>query len=80
VDVGQHDRVRRASTRLLTAFVVIELRQRAPLVRLDIFRVRTLRAANLTMLLVASGPFAMFFFNWKLPFGRTGRAPSAATA
>ena len=63
MDVGQHDRVRRASTRLLTAFVVIELRQRAPLVRLDIFRVRTLRDANLTMLLVASSPFAMFFFN-----------------
>jgi len=48
---------------LLTAFVVIELRQRAPLVRLDIFRVRTLRAANISMLLVASGLFAMFFFN-----------------
>ena len=48
---------------LLTAFVVIELKQRAPLVRLDIFRERTLRAANLSMLLVASGLFAMFFFN-----------------
>jgi EmrB/QacA subfamily drug resistance transporter len=48
---------------LLVAFVLIELRQRAPLVRLDIFRVRTLRAANVAMLLVASGLFAMFFFN-----------------
>ena len=48
---------------LLAAFVVIEQRQRAPLVRLGIFRVRTLRAANVTMLLVASGLFAMFFFN-----------------
>ena len=48
---------------LLGAFVAIERRQRAPLVRLDIFRVRTLRAANVTMLLVASGLFAMFFFN-----------------
>ena len=48
---------------LLTAFVLIELRQRAPLVRLDIFRVRTIRAANVSMLLVASGLFAMFFFN-----------------
>ncbi len=48
---------------LLTAFVLIELRQRAPLVRLDIFRVPTIRAANLSMLLVASGLFAMFFFN-----------------
>jgi EmrB/QacA subfamily drug resistance transporter len=48
---------------LLTAFVLIELRQRAPLVRLDIFRVPTIRAANVSMLLVASGLFAMFFFN-----------------
>jgi EmrB/QacA subfamily drug resistance transporter len=48
---------------LLTAFVVIEQRQRAPLVRLGIFTVRTVRSANLTMLLVASGLFAMFFFN-----------------
>ena len=48
---------------LLTAFVLIEQRQKAPLVRLGVFRVRTLRAANVTMLLVASGLFAMFFFN-----------------
>ena len=47
---------------LLTAFVLIELRQKAPLVRLSIFRVRTLRTANVSMLLVASGLFAMFFF------------------
>ena len=47
---------------LLTAFVLIELRQRAPLVRLGVFRIRTLRTANVTMLLVASGLFAMFFF------------------
>jgi EmrB/QacA subfamily drug resistance transporter len=48
---------------LLVAFVVIELRSTAPLVRLDIFRVRSLTAANVMMLLVASGLFAMFFFN-----------------
>jgi EmrB/QacA subfamily drug resistance transporter len=48
---------------LLSAFVLIEQRQRAPLVRLGIFAVRTVRAANVTMLLVASGLFAMFFFN-----------------
>jgi len=52
-----------AAVILLTAFVLIELRQKAPLVRLDVFRVRTLRAANISMLLVASGLFAMFFFN-----------------
>lgn len=48
---------------LLTAFVVIERRSPEPLVRLSIFNVRTLRAANLVMLVVASGLFAMFFFN-----------------
>ena len=48
---------------LLTAFVVIERRSPEPLVRLSIFGVRTLRAANVVMLLVASGLFAMFFFN-----------------
>jgi EmrB/QacA subfamily drug resistance transporter len=48
---------------LLAAFIVIERRSAEPLVRLDIFRVRTLRAANVVMLVVASGLFAMFFFN-----------------
>ena len=48
---------------LLVAFVVIETRSKAPLVRLSIFRVRSLTAANITMFLVASGLFAMFFFN-----------------
>ena len=35
----------------------------APLVRLSIFRVRSLLTANLAMLLAMSGMFAMFFFN-----------------
>ena len=48
---------------LLVAFVVIELRSAEPLVRLDIFRVRTVRAANVVMFLVAAGLFAMFYFN-----------------
>jgi EmrB/QacA subfamily drug resistance transporter len=48
---------------LLAAFVMIELRSVAPLVRLSIFRVRSLTTANVVMLLVASGLFAMFFFN-----------------
>jgi EmrB/QacA subfamily drug resistance transporter len=48
---------------LLSAFVVIERRSREPLVRLSIFNVRTLRAANVVMLVVAAGLFAMFFFN-----------------
>jgi EmrB/QacA subfamily drug resistance transporter len=48
---------------LLAAFLVIERRSPEPLVRLTIFRVRTVRGANVAMLLVAAGLFAMFFFN-----------------
>ena len=48
---------------LLTAFVLIEQRSAEPLVRLGIFLQRTTRSANLVMLLVASGLFAMFYFN-----------------
>src|SRR5581483_9594723 len=51
-----------AAVALLAAFVVIELRSRAPLIRLGIFRIRSLSVANSAMLLVASGLFAMFFF------------------
>ncbi len=51
------------SAALLTMFVFIERRSAEPLVRLSIFRVRTIRAANIVMLFVASGIFAMFFFN-----------------
>jgi EmrB/QacA subfamily drug resistance transporter len=47
---------------LLVAFVVIERRSVEPLVRLEIFRVRTVRAANVVMFLVAAGLFAMFYF------------------
>ena len=48
---------------LLSLFVLVERRSKAPLIRLSIFRVPTLRAANVTMLFVMSGLFAMFFFN-----------------
>jgi EmrB/QacA subfamily drug resistance transporter len=48
---------------LLVSFVVIEQRSKAPLVRLSIFRIRSLLTANVVMLLVACGMFAMFFFN-----------------
>jgi EmrB/QacA subfamily drug resistance transporter len=48
---------------LLASFVAIELRATAPLVRLSIFRVRSLLTANIAMLLAMSGMFAMFFFN-----------------
>ncbi len=48
---------------LLAGFVVIELRTKAPLVRLSIFRIRSLLTANIAMFLAMSGMFAMFFFN-----------------
>jgi predicted MFS family arabinose efflux permease len=48
---------------LLAGFVAVELRTTAPLVRLSIFRVRSLLTANITMFLAMSGMFAMFFFN-----------------
>jgi EmrB/QacA subfamily drug resistance transporter len=47
---------------LLATFVVIERRSSAPLVRMSIFRLRSLTGANLTLLVVAGGLFAMFFF------------------
>jgi EmrB/QacA subfamily drug resistance transporter len=47
---------------LLAAFVWIERRSAAPLFRLGILRLRTLAAANVALLLVASGMFAMFYF------------------
>ncbi len=48
---------------LLGAFVWIEHRSAEPLVRLSIFLQRTIRSANVVMLLVAAGLFAMFYFN-----------------
>src|SRR5436190_355573 len=50
------------SAALLAAFVAIERRSAAPLVRLNMFRSRTMSAANVAMMLVASGMFSMFFF------------------
>ena len=52
-----------ASLALLAAFVLIERRSRAPLVRLGIFKVRSLLGANLVLLVVAGGLFANFFFS-----------------
>ena len=48
---------------LLGSFVWIESRSAEPLVRLQIFLMRTIRSANLVMLIVACGLFAMFYFN-----------------
>jgi EmrB/QacA subfamily drug resistance transporter len=47
---------------LLALFTLIESRSVAPLMRLSIFRVRTLSVADGVLLLVASGMFGMFFF------------------
>jgi EmrB/QacA subfamily drug resistance transporter len=47
---------------LLTAFVLIERRRRYPLVPFSIFRLRTLRGANVVGLLLGMSLFAMFFF------------------
>jgi predicted MFS family arabinose efflux permease len=47
---------------LLGAFIAIEARSKAPLMRLSIFRVRALAVGDTVLLLVASGMFGMFFF------------------
>ena len=47
---------------LILAFLVIELRQRHPLMPFSIFRLRTLRGANIVGLLIGMSLFSMFFF------------------
>jgi EmrB/QacA subfamily drug resistance transporter len=47
---------------LLVAFVVIEQRTREPLMPFSIFRLRTLRGANIVGLLIGMSLFSMFFF------------------
>jgi EmrB/QacA subfamily drug resistance transporter len=47
---------------LLATFVMLESRLRHPLIRLGIFRMRSITGANAAMLLVAGGMFAMFYF------------------
>jgi EmrB/QacA subfamily drug resistance transporter len=47
---------------LLAAFIWIEQRSPAPLVRLGLFKMRSLAVANGAFLIVAGGLFAMFFF------------------
>jgi EmrB/QacA subfamily drug resistance transporter len=50
------------SAALLAAFVMIELRQRHPLLPFSIFRLRTLRGADIVGLLIGMSLFSMFFF------------------
>lgn len=47
---------------LLAAFLLIETRSKAPLVRLSLFRIRSLAGANIVMFVIAGGLFSMFFF------------------
>jgi EmrB/QacA subfamily drug resistance transporter len=47
---------------LLAAFIGIELRQRHPLLPFSIFRLRTLRGADIVGLLIGMSLFSMFFF------------------
>ena len=49
------------SAALAVSFVVIELRSKAPLLPMRIFKLRTLSAANGTALLLASAVFSQFF-------------------
>jgi EmrB/QacA subfamily drug resistance transporter len=46
---------------LIAAFVVIELRTRKPLIPFSIFRLRTLRGANIIGVLIGMSLFSMFF-------------------
>jgi EmrB/QacA subfamily drug resistance transporter len=47
---------------LLTAFLIIERRQRHPLMPFSIFRLRTVRGADIVGLLIGMSLFSMFFF------------------
>jgi EmrB/QacA subfamily drug resistance transporter len=50
-----------ASAALIVGFVVIELRSKAPLLPMGIFRLRTLAASNVSGLLLAAAVFSQFF-------------------
>ena len=54
---------------LIAAFVGIEARSPAPLLPLRIFRLRTLSAANATMLTIGATAFAQFFLHDAVPAG-----------
>jgi EmrB/QacA subfamily drug resistance transporter len=51
-----------ASIALIAAFVAIELRSHSPLMPFRIFRLRTLRGANVVGLMVGGSLFSMFFY------------------
>jgi EmrB/QacA subfamily drug resistance transporter len=65
---------------LLSAFVFLELRERAPMLDLTLFKNRTFTGANLTMLLVALSMFGVFFFVSLFVQGILGYSPVKAGA
>ena len=50
-----------ASAGLIALFLAIEVRSRAPLLPLRLFRLRTIAAANVAGVIVAAGTFSLFF-------------------
>ena len=50
------------SAALIAVFILLQAWRRHPLIRMGIFRMRSLTGANTVMLLVSAGMFAMFFF------------------
>jgi EmrB/QacA subfamily drug resistance transporter len=62
------------------AFILVELRQRAPMLDLTLFRNRTYTGANVTMLLVALSMFGVFFFVSLFVQGILGYSPVQAGA
>ena len=63
---------------ILAAFVLVERRSPHPLVRLGIFRLRSLSGANIAVLLVAGGLFGIMFFNTLYLQGILGFSPLEA--
>jgi EmrB/QacA subfamily drug resistance transporter len=62
------------------AFVLLELRQRVPMLDLSLFRDRTFTGANATMMLVALAMFGVFFFVSLFVQGIMGYSPVQAGA
>jgi EmrB/QacA subfamily drug resistance transporter len=60
-DTGETIGLLTASAVLIASFIVIELRSRAPLLPMRIFRLRTLRGANVTAFLLGTSVFSQFF-------------------
>jgi EmrB/QacA subfamily drug resistance transporter len=64
----------------LAAFVLLEHRQRLPMVDLSLFRSMTYTGANLAMLLVSLAMFGIFFFNSLFFQGILGYTPTQTGA